>query len=144
MALFLVETSNNQKYVCVRRVSLLLNKNNLLYWEDYSPCFHQSYHNSSTSRWTSVNITKWTFNDYNVHHISHWLFQTFSLVITHFCALVLQDIWCTKVLFYLEMPITPQAKRGPAFPVFRLSSLPPFPKSSSLAWTWKLSHKFTI
>ena len=34
---------------------------------------------------------------------------------------------------YLLMPITPQATRAPAFPVFRLSSSPPFPKSSFLA-----------
>ena len=35
---------------------------------------------------------------------------------------------------YLEMPMTPQARRAPAFPVVLLSSWPPFPKSSTSAW----------
>lgn len=37
--------------------------------------------------------------------------------------------------------MTPQAKRAPAFPVLRLSSLPPFPKSSASWWIFK-THKF--
>lgn len=39
------------------------------------------------------------------------------------------------------MPITPQAKRAPAFPVLRLSSLPPFPRSSAFSWILE-THKF--
>lgn len=34
------------------------------------------------------------------------------------------------------MPITPQARRAPALPVFRLSSLPPLPRSSAFSWIW--------
>ena len=35
---------------------------------------------------------------------------------------------------YLENPITPQARRPPAFPVVLLSSCPPLPRSSTSAW----------
>uniref|UniRef100_A0A0E9XAF8 Uncharacterized protein n=1 Tax=Anguilla anguilla TaxID=7936 RepID=A0A0E9XAF8_ANGAN len=35
---------------------------------------------------------------------------------------------------YCVMPITPQANRAPALPVFRLSSLPPLPRSSAFSW----------
>lgn len=37
--------------------------------------------------------------------------------------------------FQLAMPMTPQAGRGPALPVFLLSSFPPLPRSSVPAWT---------
>lgn len=36
---------------------------------------------------------------------------------------------------YAAMPMTPQAGRGPALPVFLLSSFPPLPRSSVPAWT---------
>lgn len=36
---------------------------------------------------------------------------------------------------YWEIPMTPQAGRAPALPVFLLSSLPPWPRSSVPAWT---------
>lgn len=39
------------------------------------------------------------------------------------------------------MPTTPQAKRAPALPVERLNSCPPFPKSSSSAWTTRVRPK---
>lgn len=32
--------------------------------------------------------------------------------------------------------MTPQARRPPALPVFKLSSLLPFPKSSAFSWIW--------
>jgi hypothetical protein len=35
---------------------------------------------------------------------------------------------------YCAIPMTPQAGRGPALPVFLLSSWPPFPRSSVPAW----------
>ena len=38
------------------------------------------------------------------------------------------------------MPITPQESLAPAWPVVKLSSWPPFPRSSSSAWTWN-EHK---
>lgn len=37
---------------------------------------------------------------------------------------------------YWVMPMTPQAKRPPALPVLRLSSLPPFPRSSVFSWIY--------
>ena len=40
--------------------------------------------------------------------------------------------------------IIPQATLGPALPVFKLSSLPPLPKSSSEAWTTKLLPKMLL
>ena len=38
------------------------------------------------------------------------------------------------ISFYLAKPMTPQAKRPPAFPVALLNSWPPLPKSSMSAW----------
>ena len=38
-------------------------------------------------------------------------------------------------LIYWEIPITPQAGRAPALPVFLLSSFSPLPRSSVPAWT---------
>ena len=35
------------------------------------------------------------------------------------------------------MPITPQESLAPAWPVVKLSDCPPFPRSSSSAWTWE-------
>ena len=43
--------------------------------------------------------------------------------------------WCWGVsVFYLQMPMTPQARRPPALPVVLLSSWPPWPRSSTSAW----------
>ena len=40
-------------------------------------------------------------------------------------------------IYWMIGSTMPQANRFPAFPVFRLSGLPPRPKSSSVAWTTK-------
>ena len=41
------------------------------------------------------------------------------------------------MIYWMIGSTMPQANRFPAFPVFRLSGLPPRPKSSSVAWTTK-------
>ena len=58
---------------------------------------------------------------------------------------------CTWILgfdhnfhIYAAMPITPQAGRGPALPVFLLSSWPPFPRSSVPAWTTMVRCKWLV
>ena len=38
------------------------------------------------------------------------------------------------ITFYLAKPMTPHAKRPPAFPVALLKLCPPLPKSSTSAW----------
>lgn len=38
--------------------------------------------------------------------------------------------------YYLVIPMTPHARRPPAFPVVLLNSWPPRPRSSSSTWTW--------
>lgn len=83
--------------------------------------YHSSLERSRTSK-----ILLRTFIDY-IRSLSSYYFQIFSLVI--------RDLNHALVpgALYLVMPITPQAIRAPAFPVFRLSSSPPFPKSSLLA-----------
>lgn len=48
--------------------------------------------------------------------------------------LVLLSAVGEKTQIYSAMPITPQARRPPAFPVFLLSSLPPLPRSSAFSW----------
>lgn len=44
-------------------------------------------------------------------------------------------------IYSLQMPMTPQARRAPAFPVDLLSSCPPSPKSSWSAWTTTVRPK---
>lgn len=38
-------------------------------------------------------------------------------------------------VYNFAIPIIPQAIRAPAFPVVRLNSWPPLPRSSGSAWT---------
>ena len=42
---------------------------------------------------------------------------------------------------YLQIPMTPQANLPPALPVVLLSSCPPFPRSSTSAWTTTVRPK---
>ena len=46
-----------------------------------------------------------------------------------------------KKQHYLQTPTTPQARRGPALPVFKLSSFPPLPTSSSFSCTCRQKLK---
>lgn len=50
----------------------------------------------------------------------------------------------TRRIYSLQIPMTPQAKRAPAFPVDFESSWPPSPKSSTSAWTTTVRPKIEL
>ena len=115
-------------------------------WGLYSGCvIQQLLLQQAAGQVNTINDIKFNFIDcyttcFNNYRLSVWgLSATYALSLSSRLINPNHDLAWGVV--YLLMPITPQAWRAPALPVFRLSSSPPFPKSSTFAWTWKVRHQ---
>ena len=70
------------------------------------------------------------YQSHIVKEYQHW--SLLSFVLNYYPASV---FFYAGQSYFLLIPITPQATRPPAFPVVKLNSWPPFPRSSTPSWT---------
>lgn len=104
----------------------------------YTHRHHQYKHNESISgmkAYHSTNYKPQTTSSSNAYEFSFHVVRHHHQILLPFSSSSEEEAPINHPTIYWEIPITPQAGRAPALPVFLLSSFSPLPRSSVPAWT---------